>query len=52
MVSTLAWNDNVNMLAAVADNKFSVWYYPTCAFVDPDILSKTIFQKDQKYVFV
>eukprot|EP00795_Rhopilema_esculentum_P016996 gene16996-8500_t len=47
MVSTMAWNDSVNMLAAVADNKVTVWYYPNVAFVDPDIATRTVFQLDQ-----
>eukprot|EP00794_Sanderia_malayensis_P011126 gene11126-12297_t len=47
MVSTMAWNDNVNMLAAIADSKFTVWYYPTVAFIDSDVLPKTLLQKDQ-----
>ena len=50
MVSTMAWNDNANMLAAVADNKVTFWYYPSVAFVDPDIIPKTLLQKDEKYV--
>ena len=48
MVSTMAWNDNCNMLAAVADNKLTIWYYPNVAFVDPDIVQKTLLQLDQK----
>ena len=50
MISTMAWNDNANMLAAVADNKVTFWYYPSVAFVDPDIIPKTLLQKDEKYV--
>ena len=48
MVSTMAWNDSCNMLAAVADNKLTIWYYPNVAFVDPDIVQKTLLQLDQK----
>ena len=51
MVSTMAWNDNTNLLAAIADSKFTVWYYPNVAFVDSDILPKTMLRKDQRYVF-
>jgi len=47
MVSAMAWNDNCNMLAAVADNKVTIWYYPNVAFVDPDIVNKTLLQLDQ-----
>ena len=49
MVSTMAWNDTCNMLAAVADNKVVIWYYPNVAFVDPDIVQRTLLQLDQKY---
>ena len=48
MVSTMSWNDNSNILAAVADNKVTIWYYPNAAFVDPDIMPKTLLQMDQK----
>ena len=48
MVSAMAWNDNCNMLAAVADNRVTIWYYPNVAFVDPDIVNKTLLQLDQK----
>ena len=50
MVSTMAWNDSVNMLAAVGDSKVTVWYYPNVAFVDPDIATRTVFQLDQRFV--
>lgn len=50
MVSTMTWNDGSNMLAAVTDDKLTFWYYPNAAFVDPDIVSKTLLQLDQKWV--
>lgn len=49
MVSTMIWNDSCNMLAAVADSKVTVWYYPNVAFVDPDLVPKTLLQLDQKW---
>ncbi|XP_053315521.1 intraflagellar transport protein 80 homolog [Spea bombifrons] len=46
MVHTVAWNDVSNMLCGLQDNRFTVWYYPNVAFVDKDLLPKTIFEKD------
>ncbi|XP_064614881.1 intraflagellar transport protein 80 homolog [Liolophura sinensis] len=46
MVHSLSWNDSTNMLSALTDNKFTVWYYPNAVYVDKDILPKTLFVKD------
>ncbi|XP_032237699.1 intraflagellar transport protein 80 homolog isoform X2 [Nematostella vectensis] len=46
MVTSMAWNDSTNMLAALQDGRFTVWYYPTAVFVDQDILPKTLLEKD------
>jgi intraflagellar transport protein 80 len=36
MIQSLSWNDSANMLTAIADSKFTVWYYPNTVFVDRD----------------
>ena len=50
MITTMAWNDNTNMLAAFQDGRFIVWYYPSAVYVDQDILPKTLLEKDSRYI--
>ena len=49
MIQSLAWNDSTNMLSAMADGKFKVWYSPNTVYVDRDLLPKTVFEKDSRY---
>ncbi|KAK3862875.1 hypothetical protein Pcinc_031302 [Petrolisthes cinctipes] len=46
MVQSLCWNDGANMLAALQDAKFTVWFYPAVVFVDRDLLPVTTLEKD------
>lgn len=46
MVSSIFWNDTVNMLAAMQDNKFVVWYYPAVIYSDKDLLPLTRYIKE------
>ncbi|XP_053567774.1 intraflagellar transport protein 80 homolog [Bombina bombina] len=46
MLHTLAWNNVYNMLCGIHDNRFSVWYYPNVAYIDKELLSKTMYEKD------
>ncbi|KAK3095326.1 hypothetical protein FSP39_013242, partial [Pinctada imbricata] len=46
MIQSLQWNDSANMLAALADGKFTVWYYPNSVYVDRDLGAKTVFSKE------
>lgn len=46
MVDSFCWNDEFDMLSAMADGKFVVWYYPNAVFVDEDIASLTKLEKD------
>ena len=48
MIQSLAWNDETNMLAALTDGRFTVWYYPNAIYVDRDILSKTMTSRDAR----
>ena len=50
MVQSLAWNDETNMLAALTDGKFVVWYYPNAVYVDRDLLAKTKSTRDARFV--
>ena len=52
MITTMAWNDNTNMLAAFQDGRFIVWYYPSAVYVDQDILPKTLLEKDSRYLCI
>ena len=46
MVTSISWNDRTNMLAAMQDNKFVVWYHPAVVYSDKDLLPLTIVQKE------
>ncbi|XP_075058171.1 intraflagellar transport protein 80 homolog [Mixophyes fleayi] len=46
MAHTLAWSDVSNILCGIQDNRFTVWYYPNVAYVDKDLLPKTVIEKD------
>ncbi|XP_069831369.1 intraflagellar transport protein 80 homolog isoform X2 [Dendropsophus ebraccatus] len=46
MVHTLAWSDLSNILCGIQDSRFTVWYYPNVAYVDKELLPKTITEKD------
>ena len=51
MIQSLRWNDETNMLAALVDGKFIVWFYPNAIYTDKDLLPRTIFEKDPRYTF-
>ncbi len=46
MVSSMCWNETVNMLAAMQDDKFVVWYHPAVIYSDKDLLPRTRFTKE------
>lgn len=48
MVTSIAWNDNTNMLAAIRDGKFTVWLYPGVVYIDKDILTQTVYEKQER----
>lgn len=45
-IQNFVWNDAYNMLAGIADSRFTVWYYPNIVYVDKNLLSRTITQRD------
>lgn len=45
-IHNFVWNDAYNMLAGIADSRFTVWYYPSVVYVDKNLLQKCIYQKD------
>jgi intraflagellar transport protein 80 len=49
MVDSAIWNDENDMLAAITDGKFTVWYYPNVVFVDEDIAALCRLEKDGRY---
>jgi intraflagellar transport protein 80 len=38
-VDSMAWNDQSDMLMAIADSKVRSWYFPAAIFVDRDLLT-------------
>ena len=52
MVSSICWNDGANMLAAMQDNTFVVWYHPGIVHADKDLLPLTLLTKEGRYVHV
>jgi intraflagellar transport protein 80 len=45
-VDSVAWSDSADMLCAVADARFLVWYYPNIVFVDRDLVTATLETRD------
>jgi len=41
MVSSMRWNDTCNILATISDHRLSVWYHPSIAYIDQDLVRKT-----------
>ncbi|XP_055502337.1 intraflagellar transport protein 80 homolog [Leucoraja erinacea] len=46
MVHSMAWNDTYNILCGMQNMYFLVWYYPNVVYVDKELLSKTVYEKD------
>ena len=42
MVDSVAWNDETDALAAVADGLLLVWFYPEVVYMDRELLSSTL----------
>uniref|UniRef100_A0A7S3R5J7 Intraflagellar transport protein 80 n=1 Tax=Dunaliella tertiolecta TaxID=3047 RepID=A0A7S3R5J7_DUNTE len=50
MVDSALWHNTTGMLAALVDQKLTVWYYPNEVFVDKEMLAKSRFVKaDAEY---
>ena len=45
-IHNFVWNDAYNMLAGLADSRFTIWYYPGIVYVDKNLLSRSMFQRD------
>lgn len=41
MVDSAIWHDTTEMLAAVSDGKFNVWYYPNVVYIDKDLVARS-----------
>uniref|UniRef100_UPI00398F7D97 intraflagellar transport protein 80 homolog isoform X2 n=1 Tax=Pristiophorus japonicus TaxID=55135 RepID=UPI00398F7D97 len=46
MMHSIAWNDKINILCGMQNMYFVVWYYPNTIYIDKELLSKTIYEKD------
>uniref|UniRef100_A0A7S2QU27 Intraflagellar transport protein 80 n=2 Tax=Chlamydomonas chlamydogama TaxID=225041 RepID=A0A7S2QU27_9CHLO len=45
MVDSALWHDTTGMLAAMVDQKLTVWYYPNEVYGDKELLAKTKYIK-------
>jgi len=41
MVDSFCWNDENDMLSAIADSKHITWFYPNAIYVDRDLMLKS-----------
>ena len=46
MVTTIMWHDTTNMLSALQDGRFTVWYYPRAVYIDTELLPQSKVFKD------
>lgn len=46
MVDSFQWNDNNDMLCALADGKLNCWFYPNAIYVDKDLMEHSKSAKD------
>ena len=46
MVTSICWNNRTNMLAAMQDKTFVVWYHPAVVYADKDLLPHTVVHKE------
>ena len=46
MVTSVAWNDQSNILAGMQDGRFTVWYHPTVVYTDKDLLYGAIVRRE------
>eukprot|EP00731_Ephydatia_muelleri_P030250 Em0021g773a len=47
MVTSICWNSSANMLAAMQDGKFVLWYHPVVVYTDRDLLPQTLLRKER-----
>lgn len=47
MVTNIRFNDQTNMLAGLQDNRLIIWGHPSAAFIDKQLLPKTIIEKNE-----
>ena len=50
MVTSICWNNRTNMLAAMQDKTFMVWYHPAVVYADKDLLPHTVVRKEGRWV--
>ncbi|TPX35764.1 hypothetical protein SmJEL517_g02004 [Synchytrium microbalum] len=46
MVETFCWNEDSDVLAAMVDGRFIVWYHPASVFIDEDLVSIARLDQD------
>ncbi len=45
-VSSFAWSETQNLMAAIQHDKLRVWYYPSISLIDKELLDLTMQDKD------
>ena len=48
-IGSFRWNDKNPMLAGIADGKLNVWLYPNVAFIDPNLVEKTVHRIESRF---
>jgi hypothetical protein len=46
MVQNIRFNGQANMLAGLQDSRLLIWPLPSVVFVDRDLLSRTMIEKE------
>lgn len=46
MAHALSWNDEANMLAALQEGTVTVWFNPSAAYVDRNLLCRSLLEKE------
>ena len=46
MVQSLKWAADCNMLAAMQDSRFTIWYFPAIIYVDKSLVGRTLVERD------
>ncbi|KAA3681134.1 intraflagellar transport protein 80 [Paragonimus westermani] len=51
MATSMVWNETSNLLAAVANENLTIWFYPNIAFIDNDLLVMTTQEHEKQEEF-
>ncbi|KAF5404668.1 Intraflagellar transport protein 80 [Paragonimus heterotremus] len=51
MATSMVWSETSNLLAAVANENLTIWFYPNVAFIDNDLLAMTTQEHENQEEF-